>query len=199
MQQGRRRPLAHPVVTVGGAGDDALEQAEHAAHPVHAIQRRDEMHFRRAGVGEAHIDPAANQGAHQAFRAVHPLSPPTPSRYPHPARRRRRGKAEDRSENNLRTSPSWCIKGQIARMECIRFGGSGIELHEAGFDPVLFPERYRAELNQLRGRRTIKARTGDQNAGRHSMDSEHRGYGPGASAQGRRPIPLWGVAKADLH
>ncbi len=74
MQEGRRRVPGHPGIAVGGAGDDTLEEAEHAAHAVDPIERRDEMHLRRTRIGEADIDAAADQSAHQAFRAVHHLS-----------------------------------------------------------------------------------------------------------------------------
>ena len=39
------------------------------------VERGDKMHLRRARVGKTHLDPAANQRAHQAFRAVHLVSP----------------------------------------------------------------------------------------------------------------------------
>ena len=71
MQQGRRRVVGHPVIAVGRAGDHPLEEAEHAAHAVDPVERRDKMHLRGAGIGKAHIDAAADQGAHQAFRAIH--------------------------------------------------------------------------------------------------------------------------------
>jgi hypothetical protein len=47
---------------------DALEEAQHAAHPVDPVKRGDKMHLRRAGIGKTHLDPAADQRAHQAFR-----------------------------------------------------------------------------------------------------------------------------------
>jgi hypothetical protein len=63
------------TVTIGGAGHDAFKQAEDAAHAVDPVERGDKMHLRRARVGKAHLDPAADQRAHQAFRAVHLVSP----------------------------------------------------------------------------------------------------------------------------
>ena len=71
MQQGRRRPPGHAPVAVRRARHHALEQAEHGAHAVHAVERRHEMHLGRAGIGEADIDPAAHQRRDKAFRAVH--------------------------------------------------------------------------------------------------------------------------------
>ena len=71
MEQGGGRAAGHAGVAVGGAGDDAFEQAEDAAHAGDAVERGDEVHFRCAGVGEARIDPVGEQGVHQAFGAVH--------------------------------------------------------------------------------------------------------------------------------
>jgi len=39
------------------------------------VECGDKMHLRRARVGKAHLDPAADQRAHQAFGAVHLVSP----------------------------------------------------------------------------------------------------------------------------
>jgi hypothetical protein len=75
MEERRCRLVAHPVIPVGGAGHDALEEAQHAARPVDPVKRGDKMHLRRAGNGKTHLDPAADQRAHQAFRAVHLVSP----------------------------------------------------------------------------------------------------------------------------
>ena len=88
MEQGRRRFSRHARVAVRGAGDDALEQREHAAHALDAVERGDEMHLRGARVGEAHVDAAGHQGAHQALGAVHDAalgrgSVQHPSKLPH--------------------------------------------------------------------------------------------------------------------
>jgi len=74
MQKRRSRLVFHAPVAVGGAGDHALEQPQHAAHPGHAIQSGDEVHLGGAGVGEAHLDPGVDQGSNQAFSAVHCFS-----------------------------------------------------------------------------------------------------------------------------
>jgi hypothetical protein len=71
VQEGRRRVARHPGVAVGRTSDDTLEKTQHTAHPIDPVERGDKMHFRRAGIGETHIDPAPDQGPHQAFRAVH--------------------------------------------------------------------------------------------------------------------------------
>src|SRR6185503_12026685 len=75
MQQGRGRLVLHAVVAVGRARADALEQAEHAAHALDAIERADEMHLRRAGIGEADLDAALHQGPNQTLRTVHTVLP----------------------------------------------------------------------------------------------------------------------------
>ena len=76
MQQGRGRLVRHAVVAVGRAGAHAFEQAEHAAHALDAIERADEMHLRRAGIGEADLDAALHQGPNQTLRTVHAVLRP---------------------------------------------------------------------------------------------------------------------------
>ena len=71
MQQRRGRRALHAEIAVGRPGHHALEQAEHAAHALDAIERCDEMHLGGAGIGEADVDPARDQGPHQTFRTVH--------------------------------------------------------------------------------------------------------------------------------
>src|SRR5438874_4042565 len=53
------------------------------------IERGNEMHLRRARIGEAHLDAAGDQRAHQALRAVH-----------HPAVRGVRSVQHGRSEEH---------------------------------------------------------------------------------------------------
>src|SRR3546814_4225861 len=43
-----RSLVRHAPVAVGGAGHHAFEQAKHAAHARHLVERRDEMHLRGA-------------------------------------------------------------------------------------------------------------------------------------------------------
>jgi hypothetical protein len=71
VQQGRSRLPQHAVVTVGCAGDDAFEQAQHTAHAWHLVEGRNEVHFRGARIGEADVHAPGKQGAHQTFRPVH--------------------------------------------------------------------------------------------------------------------------------
>src|SRR5260221_13523839 len=71
MQQGRCRPIRHAEITVRGTGDHAFEQSQHAAYARDAVQRRDEMQFRSARIGEADIDAASQQGFDETFCAVH--------------------------------------------------------------------------------------------------------------------------------
>src|SRR5215470_4423995 len=75
MQQCRCRIAGHSRIAIGSAGYDPFELAQNAAHALYPVQCRDKMHLRGARIGEAHIDPAADQSAHQTFRAVHELSP----------------------------------------------------------------------------------------------------------------------------
>src|SRR3546814_11156049 len=53
MQQGGGWLVRHAPVAVGGAGHHAFEQAKHAAHARHLVERRDEMHLRGARIGKA--------------------------------------------------------------------------------------------------------------------------------------------------
>ena len=45
MQQRRGRTLGDPPVAIGRTGDHALEEAQHAAHALDAIECRHEMHL----------------------------------------------------------------------------------------------------------------------------------------------------------
>ena len=70
-----RRPAGHARVAVGRAGGDALEQREHRAHLGHVVERGDEVHLGRAGVGEAHVDArrrrACGSGPARRSRRLH--------------------------------------------------------------------------------------------------------------------------------
>jgi len=77
MQQRRGRRSLHAEVAVGGPRHHAFEQAEHAAHTGHAVERCDKMHLGGAGIGEADVHPALDHRPHQAFRTVHPKAPAT--------------------------------------------------------------------------------------------------------------------------
>ena len=75
VQQRRRRDTCHARVSVGGAGDHALEQAEHTTHVRVVIERSDKMHFRGAGIGKTCGHPSVHERLHERFGTVH-LSPP---------------------------------------------------------------------------------------------------------------------------
>ncbi len=76
VEQRRRRLVGHAPVAVGGAGDHALEQAQHAADALDAVEGGHEVHLGGAGVREAHVDPARHQRPRQTLRPVHGLSSP---------------------------------------------------------------------------------------------------------------------------
>ena len=61
MQQRRGRRALHAEIAVGSTGYHALEQAEHAAHALHPVQRGNEMHFRSAGIGKQTSTPPATR------------------------------------------------------------------------------------------------------------------------------------------
>ncbi len=71
MEQRRRRLFLHAAITVGHSGDGAFEEAENRAQTHVAVERRDEMHFRRSRVGEADLYPGGDQGCDQTVGAVH--------------------------------------------------------------------------------------------------------------------------------
>jgi hypothetical protein len=71
VQQRRRRSPGDPGVAVGGTGDDTLEEGEYGPHLGHVVEGGDEVHLRRAGVGEAHVDAGGDEGADEGLGAVH--------------------------------------------------------------------------------------------------------------------------------
>ncbi len=75
MQQGRRRPAGDPPVAVGGTGDDALEEAEDAAHGRHVVQRGHEVHLGGPRVGEADANAGIDQRRKECSGAVHERAP----------------------------------------------------------------------------------------------------------------------------
>jgi hypothetical protein len=75
VQQRGRRAIGHAIEAIGGAGDHAFEQAEHAAHARHLVERGDEVHLRGTGVRDTKVDAAVDQGADQALGAVHGAFP----------------------------------------------------------------------------------------------------------------------------
>ena len=71
MEQRRGGLAGHARVAVGAAGHHDFGHAEDAAHALDLVERGDEMHFRRAGIGETGINAAGEQRAHKAFGAIH--------------------------------------------------------------------------------------------------------------------------------
>ena len=63
--------VGHAGVAVGGAGGDALEQGQHAAHLGHVVEGGDEVHLRGAGVREADVDAGVDERADEGLGAVH--------------------------------------------------------------------------------------------------------------------------------
>ena len=63
--------VGHARETIGRAGGHPFEEGQHTSHLRDCVQRRDEMHLRRAGVGEAHVDSVADEGGEKRVGAVH--------------------------------------------------------------------------------------------------------------------------------
>ena len=71
MQQRHRRPTGHARVAVRRARRDALEQAQDRSDPRFAVQRGDEVHLARAGIGEAGPDAAIRERPDERIGTVH--------------------------------------------------------------------------------------------------------------------------------
>ena len=71
MQQGARRPARHAAISVGRAGSDVLLQNQHRPHAGDIVERGDEVHFRRAGIGETDINAIGDERTQQTFSTVH--------------------------------------------------------------------------------------------------------------------------------
>jgi hypothetical protein len=71
MQQRGGGLSCHATVAVGCASDHAFEQAKDGAHAIHRIERRHEMHLRRARIAKTHLHATRHQRAQQTFRTVH--------------------------------------------------------------------------------------------------------------------------------
>ena len=63
--------LRHARITIGGSGDNALEQTEDAAHLRRSIQGRHQMNFRGARIGEASVNPSGNERTYNTLRTIH--------------------------------------------------------------------------------------------------------------------------------
>ena len=79
MQQGAAGLSGHAAIAVGHAGHRAFEKAEHGAHAVDTVERRDEMHFGRARIGETDLDAGRDERPQQIFRASQVRSSPSTS------------------------------------------------------------------------------------------------------------------------
>ena len=75
MQKRRGGLAGDAAVAVGGAGRDALEQAQHPAQARVGIERADQMHLGGAGIGETDLHAAVDQGLRERLRAVHISAP----------------------------------------------------------------------------------------------------------------------------
>ena len=74
--QERRGGLAgDAAIAVGGAGSDALEQAQHAAQARVRIEGADQVHLGSARIGETNLDAAIDQRLRESLRAVHVRAP----------------------------------------------------------------------------------------------------------------------------
>jgi len=63
--------IHYAIISVGGAGHDSFKQTQHASHAVDAIQRRNEMHFGRAGIRETDVYTAGDKRSRQALCTIH--------------------------------------------------------------------------------------------------------------------------------
>src|ERR1700747_3415358 len=71
MQEGHGWLLRHAAVTLGHPGHRAFEKTEHDPHARDPVERRDEMHFRRAGIAETDLDARSYKRPQKTFRAIH--------------------------------------------------------------------------------------------------------------------------------
>ena len=74
VQKRARDIAAHPGIAVGGPGHAALEEAENAAHVRMRVQRGDEVHLGRAGIGETDGHTGCKHRFDKRFGAVHVFS-----------------------------------------------------------------------------------------------------------------------------
>jgi len=74
VQQRHGRTAGDPRMAVGCARGDAFEQAEHRMDARLMVERGDEVHFGRAGIGEAGGDAMVGKGRDERFSAGHGLN-----------------------------------------------------------------------------------------------------------------------------
>ncbi|MNO87480.1 hypothetical protein D3C76_789020 [compost metagenome] len=70
VQQRGRRLAGNARIAIRRAGNDAFEQAQHAAHAGDAVERGNKMHFAGPGIGEARVHSTFQQRAYQAFGTI---------------------------------------------------------------------------------------------------------------------------------
>lgn len=70
VQERGGRLAGHAGVAVRRRGHDPFEQAEDAAHLGHGVEGGDEVHLRRARIGETHIDAGVDESTDEGLCAV---------------------------------------------------------------------------------------------------------------------------------
>src|SRR5271170_3449007 len=63
--------FGHARIAIRGSRYHSFEKAKHTTHLRHAVERGNEMHFRRAWVRETGVHFSSNQRANETFCAVH--------------------------------------------------------------------------------------------------------------------------------
>src|SRR6267154_3706445 len=66
---------SHACISVGRCRNNAFEQSQNATHFRPLVQRRDDVHFRSAGVCEAGVDSSGYQCSNQTLGSVHLFMP----------------------------------------------------------------------------------------------------------------------------
>ena len=56
VQQDGCGPIGHSAIAISGSGGHALEEGEYPSHGGHIVEGGNEVHLRRAGIGEANFD-----------------------------------------------------------------------------------------------------------------------------------------------
>jgi hypothetical protein len=71
MKQGAGGLPSQARITVSSPGNNAFEETQNATNFRPPVKRRNNVHFRSAGICEAGIDSSGNQCSNQTFRSVH--------------------------------------------------------------------------------------------------------------------------------
>ena len=61
MQQGSGRLLSHATVAIRHSGYRTFEKTEHDSHSLDPVERRHEMHFRRAGIAKTDLNARSDE------------------------------------------------------------------------------------------------------------------------------------------